>query len=147
MVITIQKNILDTIRGVIVHQCNNRGVMGAGLAKQIRDRYPGAYDAYVSFCQKHGNNAPLGNIVSWGDKNRDLWILNLIAQNGYGRDRQYTDYLALRTCLTSANYFSKKAGLDLYIPYKIGCGLAGGDWKIVEEIINDVTPDAIICRL
>ena len=26
-------------------------------------------------------------------------------------------------------------------PYKIGCGLAGGDWNVVESIINEIFKD------
>jgi len=34
----------------------------------------------------------------------------------------------------------------VYIPYKIGCDLAGGDWNIIEKIIEEDFPDAIIVR-
>ena len=29
--------------------------------------------------------------------------------------------------------------MSIAIPYGIGCGLAGGDWEIVSNIIDDVT--------
>ena len=32
----------------IVHGCNAQGVMGSGVAKIIRDKYPKAYDRYVA---------------------------------------------------------------------------------------------------
>jgi hypothetical protein len=41
----------------------------------------------------------------------------------------------------------------LALPYGLGCGLAGGDWKVVYEIIRDVfTPASdkiavIICKI
>lgn len=34
---------------VICHQVNCCGVMGAGLAKQIRDKWPVVFDEFVSF--------------------------------------------------------------------------------------------------
>ena len=40
------------------------------------------------------------------------------------------------------------AGKIIGIPY-IGCGIAGGDWKEVSEIINRVTPDVkiVVCYM
>lgn len=35
---------------VVCHQVNCMGVMGAGLAKQVRNRYPGVYRAYKELC-------------------------------------------------------------------------------------------------
>ena len=38
-------------------------------------------------------------------------------------------------------------GLQIYIPYKIGCANAGGDWDIVEDIINVAITKPVICKL
>ena len=47
-----------------------------------------------------------------------------------------TEYDMLRKCFEdiAAKYPGKKIGL----PYKIGCGLAGGDWNVVEKMIVDI---------
>ena len=37
-------DILSVANGIIVHQVNAQGVMGSGLAKQIREKYPMAFD-------------------------------------------------------------------------------------------------------
>jgi len=70
-------------------------------------------------------------------------IANLFGQEGYGRDKQYTDYDALRKSLeglyesvTWSNNILK--GKTIAIPYNLGCGLAGGDWNIVYEMIKQV---------
>lgn len=34
--------------------------------------------------------------------------------------------------------YSKYKGCSIAIPYGIGCGLAGGDWKIVKQMIDDI---------
>lgn len=36
--------------------------------------------------------------------------------------------------------------LPLYMPFKMGCGLGGGDWGVYSAIINRYFPDAIICQ-
>jgi len=41
---------------------------------------------------------------------------------------------------------TKMKDFPIYLPHGIGCGLGGGDWKIVEGIIRDAVPDAIIVR-
>lgn len=142
----IQMNILDVTEGIILHQCNNRGVMESGLAKQIRNKYPEAYELYRENCSLRNFRAPLGEIY-YKKVNNNLWIANAIAQDGYGRDKVYTDYDALRTVLHRAYNRALLAKCNLYIPYKIGCGLAGDNWDTVLRIIEEVAPEAIICKL
>ena len=120
--------------------------MGAGLARQIRTQFPDVYEAYQRAC----NNV---------DKSYDLLgkiqikhgVVNLFAQDGYGTDKRYTDYKALETCLYKlASYMTEHKMKTLALPYGLGCGLAGGDWKVVYEIIRDIfTPSEItvyICK-
>ena len=84
-------NILDVTSGVIVHGCNAQGVMGSGVAKQLRAKYPEIYDAYV----KHLGNfkakpcSPLGS-VNFVLVHSSLTVANAITQEFYGRDgKQY----------------------------------------------------------
>lgn len=43
----IEANLLDFPNNInsIAHSCNTRNIMGGGIAKQIKDRYPEAYEA------------------------------------------------------------------------------------------------------
>lgn len=132
----IHRNILEICEGVIVHQVNNKRVMGAGLAKQIRNKYPQHYNDYL----KHPLR--LGSCVS--TTLRNLTIVGIVAQDGYGRDRRYTDYAAFEECL---KLLAKAHQAPIYIPYNIGCGLAGGDWSIISQLIEQYLPTATICKL
>jgi O-acetyl-ADP-ribose deacetylase (regulator of RNase III) len=133
----VDGNILSYKKGVIVHQVNNRHVMGAGLALQIRQYYPRHYSDYMK------SQLNLGDLVVT-DIDSDLTIVGCVAQDGYGRDRRYTDYDSLRQCLSKiASQYSDK---QVYIPYGIGCGLAGGDWNTVENIIKECIPNATLIR-
>jgi O-acetyl-ADP-ribose deacetylase (regulator of RNase III) len=40
----------------IAHSCNCQNVMGAGIAKQIKDRYPQAYEADTKFYNNEYND-------------------------------------------------------------------------------------------
>ena len=47
-------NILDAKADAILHQTNCKGVMGAGLALQIRNKYPDVYAKYRILCKEEG---------------------------------------------------------------------------------------------
>lgn len=139
----IRKNILEIEKGLICQQVNCKGVMGAGLAFSIRRKWPCVYDAYrQSFKEK---KLELG-FVEFVSVDNGIYVVNLCAQDGYGRDKKYTNYKALRICLKAVARFSGALLYHCYIPYKMGCSLAGGDWNIVKKIIEEIIPDAIICK-
>lgn len=141
----IEGNILDITEGIICHQVNCQGVFNAGLAKQIRKKYPKAYELYMRRHQK-GGGWHLGDYQIVLVTNA-LSIVNLAGQDDYGNDgRCYTNYSYLESAIRKLRDYI--AGDEkIYLPYKIGCGLAGGDWNIVSQIINEVVPNAIIVKL
>jgi O-acetyl-ADP-ribose deacetylase (regulator of RNase III) len=129
----------------IVQQVNCKGVMGAGLARQIRNRWPVVKEEYVSFCR--GRKQLLGQMLPIQTYPGGPVICNCFGQDGYGSGRNYTDYQALKDTLekvrelafeTTQNMPRLKDHINIAIPYGIGCGLAGGDWNTVFEIINTV---------
>ncbi len=134
-------DILKVTRGIIVHQVNCKGVMGCGIASAIRKKWPKVYFLY----KKEANKAELGNI-QLVKINDELFVVNMFSQFGYGRDRRYTDYGAVKTCLQKIAILATLLNLDVYIPYKIGCGNAGGNWDIVEDILYNTIPNAHIIR-
>lgn len=136
----INGNLLDVKEGIIVHQVNNKGVMGAGIAKQIRALYPKHYHDYKS------QHLILGDIVTTQISDK-LFIIGLIAQDGYGRTGCYTKYSAFADCLKRLRAFHNKyPHLNIYMPYGIGCGLAGGNWDRIYELINTYTPSTILVK-
>ena len=116
---------------VIIHQCNCFNTFGSGIARQIKINFPSAYIADLQTLQ--GDIDKLGTFTSANIN--DLVICNAYGQYRYGRNKQYTDYDALKKALTAiySTYGNVRYGMP-----KIGCGLAGGDWNIVEKIINEV---------
>ena len=46
MITYVKGDLLDSNCDYICHQVNCRGVMGAGIAKQIRERFPEVYRVY-----------------------------------------------------------------------------------------------------
>ena len=130
----INADLLESNADAILHQVNCKGIMGSGLAKQIRNKYPTVYDEYVSLCKQHKDDTKsLLGFIQGVHINEKQDIVNLFAQDGYGKDKQYTDYNALRKCLKLVNSYYK--GKVIGLPYKMGCGLGGGRWIDVASII------------
>ncbi len=46
MINEIHGDVLNTVDSIIIHCVNCQGVMGGGIAAQIKRRYPEAYDVY-----------------------------------------------------------------------------------------------------
>ena len=144
MVILIEKDITTVTEGIICHQVNCQGVMGAGLAKRIREKFPRAYEEYMY--QYRHMNLWLGNVV-FAVVGPGLFVANLCGQDRYGRKGLFTNYRAVRKCLVTVTDFKKEyQGYLVYIPDHMGCALGGGDWTKVLDIIEEVIPDAIIAR-
>ena len=133
-------DILQSNEEIIIHQVNCKGVMGGGIALQIKNKYPEVYEDYHNLCLSNNSNPNkrssdlLGNIKVC-KCNDGRTIINLFAQDGYGRTKCQTDYEALDKCLTKVG--EEFIGKTIAIPYKMSCGLAGGDWEIVKGIIAD----------
>ena len=115
---------------VIVHGCNCFCTMGAGIALQIKYKFPEAY--MVDIQTQYGDRDKLGTITY--TKNTKPIIVNAYTQYKYTRDDVDADYNAIRTCMKEIkNKFNgKKIGMPL-----IGAGLAGGDWNIISKIIEE----------
>lgn len=127
-------NIFTSTADILCHQVNCQGKMGAGLAKQIRERYPHVYQRYVQICQTNYGHT-LGRIML--DKvSSTRTICSMFAQEYYGRDRRYTDYDAFRKCLKCLAKHTPVTH-TIALPHSIGCGLAGGDWNIILPIIEE----------
>ena len=134
---TIEGDIFNSRENIIAHQTNCKGVMGAGIAKSIKDKYPKVFYEYRDYCDVDDQLNILGT-VQIVEASKDRKIANVFGQYMYGRQTRQTNYDALRKALESLGEYAKDNDLSIAIPYKIGCANAGGDWNTVEGIILDV---------
>lgn len=142
------RNILEVESGLICHQVNAQGVMGTGIALSIKQKWPKVFDEYRNNLlwprYKNLGKAQIINV------SKDLNIVNLFGQFDFGRDFRRTEYGSLYRAMTDLKdqvSYPLFRNLPIYFPYKMGCNNAGGDWKIVEEMIDLVFPNAIICKI
>ena len=114
-------------RGIIVHGCNAQGVMGSGVAKQLRAKYPQIFEDYVAHLELCKiEDVPVLGFVSYTQVSKELYIANAITQEFYGRDgKQYVDYSALLYALSRTARYATDAQLPVHLPYIIGAGLGG----------------------
>lgn len=129
---------------VLMHQCNAKGWMGAGIAKEIARRWPEAFNEYHKYCAwfKDGHEDEiLGTFV--GVRIDPTFIVcNCIAQKNVGKHEQQTDYDAWEEICHKIEVQTKAAKVrtgqnwTLHAPYNIGCGLGGGDWETMYSIFR-----------
>lgn len=133
---------------IVPHVCNNVNTFGAGFAGAIANRYPIVKENYHLLGNKFLQNN-LG-YVQFIETNKDktfghkLIFANMIAQNNIisKKNPRPLNYLALVKCMNQINMFVSKnfnndTSVEIHAP-RFGCGLAGGNWNFVEELISDI---------
>ena len=130
-------NLLEVKSGIICHQVNCIGVMGAGLALQIRNKWPIVFNQYKGDCKQFMTHPEmmLGHVLDVMVE-PSLVVANCFGQVFPSQIGKQTDYTAWDTILAKLQDLSNYFSLDIHFPYMIGCGLAGGDWNIMSEKIE-----------
>lgn len=144
MLIEVQGDLLTSDCNVIAHGCNCFHTMGSGIARQIASFAPKALIADKQTL--YGDKTKLGCLTyaysgPSGDPNNIKCVVNLYTQYKFGTDKINVDYNAVATAMINLRQFiqteeqARARHLKVGIP-RIGCGLAGGDWKIVKPLIE-----------
>ena len=118
---------------VIIHGCNCQCQMGKGIALTIKNNYP---EAYTADCKtEKGSRKKLGDYshAKVRGARSEFTIVNAYTQFHWRGAGVKADYDAIRKVMKKVkqNYSGKRIGYPL-----IGAGLAGGDWEVIENIIN-----------
>ena len=123
----ITGSLLDAKEKYIAHQCNCISNGASGIAKAIFDRF--TYSD--SYSLRTTRDVP-GTIKVFGD-DQNRYIINLFSQYypgsslKSGSDSEEARQKYFHGCLVKV---SKIPNLEsIAFNWKIGCGLAGGDWK------------------
>jgi len=143
----IQQDMLEIQSGVLFHQVNCIGVMGGGIAYALAKKFPGLEKAYKEFCDDNiefDTSSLLGKVFVF-KVNDDLFIANIFGQDNVSTGSRQTSYDATVMAFELIQD-SAYADMTLYFPYKMGCGLGGGNWNIYSAIIEEHFPNAIICK-
>ena len=178
---TIEANLLDFPQycksnpdnyigiNAIAHSCNTRNIMGGGIAKQIKNRYPQAYEADTKAYNTEYDQD--GQFVHWLSKFSKAeitskeskvylpdgkgYIYNMYNQANLGGDRRQVLYEDFWQALKRVEQDLYKMNVEkheydpsappvLGLPHGISCGLAGGNWGIIKAMIEDIFLDSPI---
>lgn len=160
MIKIVEGNLFDSSANFIVHQTNCQGVMGSGVAAQVRQFYPHVekeYMRYVRYTKK--NKLPLlgtaqyvpvdswalimvdavknNNIIAYDTKYQ--YIVNVFGQDDFGTDGKiYTNLKALKNALIDVKKKAQAIGASIALPYGIGSVRGNANWDDVYKIIKDV---------
>lgn len=134
-------DLLESDCTVVLHQANCFSIMGGGIALAIANKYPEAKEV-----DKKSSLSPKEKFGKFTYVTSDgVTIGNLYGQYELGKVNLVKMNMRMKMLNKSLNEFltSAKSGLienvnleKVGVPYKIGCGLAGGDWDIVKLILE-----------
>lgn len=140
MLIDKKGDLLKSDCTVIMHQANCFSTMGAGIAKSIAKLYPEAAIADKGYQGEPKEKLGKFSMATVGK----VTIVNLYGQFHFGAGKKQTNYEMLEKAMNRFFEFviklnQKNNNINLEkigVPYKMGCGLAGGDWNVVKEILE-----------
>jgi hypothetical protein len=109
---------------------------GGGFALSVRNKWPSAQRAFTIEVTTDSNRLKLGNVIAT-EVRSDVTLTSIVAQHGYGpSQRSRIRYGALRDGLMQVSTIAKQKKATVHMP-RIGTGLAGGSWPVIEEIVRE----------
>jgi len=144
--IILNGDIREVSVGIIAHQVNCQGAIGAGVSGVICEQYPMVKDDYIDICSVSDKEDLFGG-MQIVPVTGTLKVANIFSQFNYGNSAKtgvvYTDMDKLIHSLK--NLRESYPDEIIYVPYKIGCGLAGGNWDEFIEKAKDI-PNLIVIK-
>lgn len=126
---------------IIIHCISNDFALGAGIAKQLDDRFH-IKDIRQSLIETEGNiRTKVGDAYTTTTNQNDI-IINLITKERYFHKPTYK---TMELCLQSLNnnIIKGQDNIKIFMP-RIGCGLDRLDWYMVSELIKENISNADI---
>ena len=150
----VKGNLLNVTDGLIVHQVNTAGAMGAGVALGVKGRWPDVYEEYRAFVHERGAGSPsLLGLVQIEQATDQLYVANLFGQHLKGpKGSRRTSYDATvdgwkRVAAWLRTPAGQSTGGKVSAPYNMGCGLGGGDWGVYSAIVDAILPGVTFYKL
>ncbi len=122
---------------IIVHVVNTKGAWGKGFVLGLSKRWSRP-EAFYRHLFAQGKKPQLGDIHVLVVE-PDTVVVNMVAQDGLPTrsKRLVLNYRALQTCLEKLRnrLVASDSTASIHLP-RIGCGLGGSSWDMVEQIIK-----------
>lgn len=151
MVKEVECDIFDSGADIVCHSCNCQVCFGAGIALEIKNRFP---EVFMDDCETiRGDRGKLGTIriVKLTTYHPTIkYCTNMYSQFSMGRDKRHVNYEALYRCLEAIRGHITNTAFKIAFPYKLSSQNAGGSWKVVKCMLEDVFMDSprevLICK-
>ena len=114
---------------VITHICNDIGGCGKGFVLALSKKWKMPEEAYRQW-YKSQEEFTLG-AVQFVNVENELYVANMIGQHGI-----YKDIFLVVLTIGGSCHFGNGHKASVHMP-RIGCGLAGGKWELMEQIIKE----------
>lgn len=124
-------DIFTSDAGALGHGVNVRGVMGAGIALQFRNKFPSMYDLYTQWCS--ANILLPGESMVWYDELSNLFICNIASQDNPGPFARM-DWLISGVGMSLRHL--EEVGVETLALPRIGSGIGGLNEKDVEDSLR-----------
>lgn len=141
-------SLLPQVNG-IVHGVNINGVMGAGIAKVIKQKYLRVFDEYREYCEFNKFSTDMLGRITVTDLDTSLSVFNLFSQELGRRALPCAIELGL---ITLQEYVGKYTHYNSLVAPAIGCGLGGLTWitqvyPIFNRVFGKSGVHMIVCQL
>ncbi|MGW2013306.1 macro domain-containing protein [Streptomyces sp. NPDC001927] len=122
---------------IIAHVCNDLGGWGKGFVLALSRRWPEPEQAYRAWHRERARNDFGLGAAQFVQVEPYVWVANLVGQRGIRTGRSSgvpVRYEAIDAGLARLAVKAEELGASVHMP-RIGCGLAGGKWALVEPLI------------
>lgn len=135
----------------VIHCCNDIGAWGAGFVLAINSKWSDPEDYYRAWSTNSLKHKPVFRLgqIQEVQVEKDIAVINMIGQRGIGssfirigkgvgqiiRNITPIKYEAIEECLIRVASLAKENNASVHAP-KFGSGLAGGEWKHIEQLIE-----------
>lgn len=147
----VEGNLIDmALNGdfdVIVHGCNIFHTFGSGIAAEIKNRIPDAYEA--DKMTKYADRSKLGDCsitIQPNNVGSAFMLINLYTQGSFGKAGVHVVYEALEDGFKRFKQADSLSPQRVGIPM-IGAGLGGGDWERISSFIDSLEFSDLTCVL
>jgi len=124
---------------LIIHCCNDEIKWGAGFVLALSKRWKQPEAMFRAL-----KNPVLGD-VQFVPVEPNIIVVNMIGQHGIkALPNDSPRYDAINTALKKVNAYAIKYRYTVHCP-RFGAGLAGGNWNVIEALINaNITVDVTV---
>lgn len=123
---------------IIVHICNDVGGWGKGFVLALSKRWSAPETAFRAWYRGQAEGAPPHELgaVQLVEVEEGLFVANLIGQHKLKKTPEGPPvrYRAIQEGLARCRTHALENNASVHMP-RIGCGLAGGRWEMIEPLV------------